>query len=43
MMHAYLATPRARRWMARNKPTRYHAGDVLVLIVSLIIFIGVIL
>ena len=35
MMHAYLCTPRARRWIAQNQKRKVSRGEVLVFITAL--------
>ena len=37
MMHTYLATPRARRWIAQNQKRKLARGEVLVFITALLL------
>ena len=34
MMHTYLATPRARRWIAQNQKRKVSRGEVLVFVTA---------
>jgi len=37
MMHTYLATPRARRWIAQNQKRKVSRGEVLVFVTALVL------
>jgi len=39
MMHTYLATPRARRWIAQNQKRKESRGEVLVFVTAIFLLI----